>query len=107
MMSSILSSTDWMETRAALRKFVLSGCSVRLALLGIEIPVALRRILADPVLMIKPDIEPDRGIESAILVQTQPGELVVEDLTVFLAEISILDAPVGDGSTNTMNELAN
>ena len=57
--------------------------------------------------MIKPDIEPDRGIESAILVQAQPGELVVEDLTVFFAEISILDTPVGDGSTNTMNELAN
>ena len=53
----------------------------------------------------QPDVEPDRRVEGAILVDAQVCQLVVEHFAVFLGEIAILDAPVGDGAANAVDEL--
>src|SRR2546429_467228 len=99
MMSSMLSSTDWMkhqhrlavgqahdvfhvvfdrldEAGAALRIFVLGGGPFGFAGLAVVIPVAFGRSFADAVLMIKADVEPDRRVERAVLVNAEPGQLI-------------------------------
>src|SRR5690348_5570475 len=63
-------------------------------------------MLADAVLMIQSDVEPDRRIERAVLVQTEPGQLVVENLAVGFAEITILYTPIRNGPGDAVDELA-
>src|SRR5207249_4707555 len=50
---------------------------------------------------------PDGRIEGAILIDAEPGQLLVEHIAIVLAEITVLNPPVSNGATNTMNELAN
>ena len=55
----------------------------------------------------QPDVEPDRRIESAMLVHAKPGQLIVKSLGLFrIGEISVGDAPVGDCARDAMHELA-
>ena len=56
------------EAGAALRIFVLCMGALGLAGLAVVKPVALAGIFADAVLVEKPDVEPDRRIEGAVLV---------------------------------------
>ena len=94
------------ETRTALRIFVLRRGAFADVLGPVVEPVALRRFLADTVLVIQTDVEPHGRVEGAVLVYTQPSELVVERFTVRLAEVTILHAPVGNRTRDTMDELA-
>ncbi len=67
-------------------------------------PVARRPLYA--VLMKQPDVEPHGGIESAVLVQTEPGQLPIEPLAVLgSGEVSILDPPVGDRAAYPVDQL--
>jgi hypothetical protein len=66
------------EARAALRIFVLGFGALGLAGLAVVKPVALAGVFADAVLVIQADVEPHRRIERAVLVQAQPGQLVVK-----------------------------
>ena len=86
--------------------FVLRLRPLRLAGLGIAEPVAAAGGVADVVLVIQPDVEPDRRVERAVLVQAQPGQLVVEHLAVGLGEIAVLDPPIRDRAANAVDELA-
>ena len=57
--------------------------------------------------MIQAYIEPDRRIKCTVLVQTQPGQFIVENFGSFLIrEIPIRHSPVGNRARNPMNELA-
>ena len=57
--------------------------------------------------MIEADVEPDRRVERAVLVDAEPGQVVVENFRVLLRlEVAVLDAPVGDGARDAMDELA-
>ena len=64
-------------------------------------------VFADAVLMIEPDVEPDGRIERAVLVHAEPGQFFVENFAIFLGEIAVLDAPIGDGAADAMDQLAN
>ena len=94
------------EAGAALRIFVLGGGALDLARLAAVKPVALAGVFADAVLMKQPHVEPDRRVERAVLVQAQPGQFLVENLAVRLAEIAVRDAPIRNRPGNAMNELA-
>ena len=39
------------------------------------------------------------------MVQAQPGQLIVEHLTVGFAEVAVLDAPIRDGAADAMDKL--
>ena len=52
-----------------------SACS-RLAIVEV---IAFARAVADAVLVIKTDVEPDRRIERAVLIDAKPGQLVVKN----------------------------
>jgi hypothetical protein len=63
-------------------------------------------LIADLVLMIKADIEPDGRIEGAILIDAQPGQFIVKNLPFGLVEIAVAHAPIGDGPADAMDQLA-
>ena len=94
------------EARAALRIFVLGLGALGLAGLAVEKPVALAGIFADAVFVIQTDIEPHRRIERAVLVHAQPGQFLVKNFAVRLAEIAVRNAPVRNRPRNAMDELA-
>src|SRR5206468_11801515 len=63
-------------------------------------------VLAHTVLMIQSNVEPDRRIKGAMLVQAEPGQFVVESLrSFFIGEVAIRDSPVGDRARDPMNKL--
>ena len=67
-------------------------------------PVARRSLHA--VLVIEPDVEPDRRVERTMLVDAEPGKVAVEVLAVLLGlEIAVGGAPVGDRAGDAMHEL--
>ena len=95
------------EAGAALRVLVLCGGPLRVAGLAVVKIIALARALAYPVLVVQPDIEPDRGVERAVLVDAEPGEVVVKDRRVLLGgEIAVGLAPIGDGTGDAIHQLA-
>ena len=73
--------------------------------LRIAEPVAAAGGIADVILVIEPDVEPDRRIECAVLIQAQPGQLIVKHFAVGLGEIAVLDPPIRDRPANAVNEL--
>ena len=95
------------ETRAALRIFVLGFAALSLSGFAVVKPIAAAGAIAHPILMIQPDVEPDGRIKSPILIHAQPGQLIKKDLAVCLAEVTILDTPIGNGAANAVNELSN
>ncbi len=62
--------------------------------------------LANPVLMEETAVEPDRRVERSILVDAQPGELVVERLGVLGGgEVSLLFTPIGNRAADPVDQL--
>ena len=54
--------------------------------------------------MIQPNIEPDRRIKRAVLVQAQPGQLVIKSFGSFrICEVIVRDSTVGDRARDAMN----
>jgi len=75
--------------------------------LAIVKEIARTAIATGLVLVPETDIEPDGGIEGAVLVQGEPGELVVKGLGGRrVREVAIRAAPIGNGAGDAMNELA-
>ena len=93
------------EAGAGLRILVLGGGAAGHLGLAVPEPIAPVAALADLVLVVQPHIEPNRRIEGPILVDAQPGQLVVEHLAVFLAEVPVGHTPVRDGPGHPMDEL--
>src|SRR5204862_1994852 len=93
------------ETGAALGIFVLGRSPFPRARLAIEIPVPLRGVLADAILVEETHVKPDRRIERPVLIDAQPGQLVVKHSAVRPAEVTVTDAPVRDRSTDPLKEL--
>ena len=56
--------------------------------------------------MVKADVEPDRRIERAVLVEAKPSQFIVEDFAVGGVEIAVGDAPIGDGAADAVDQLA-
>ena len=106
-MSSIVSVHALDEAGAALRILVLRRRALRPAEFAIVIIIPEPAVPADAVLMVQADVEPDRRIESAMLVHAKPGQLVVKCFRfVRIREISVGDTPIGDGPGDAMHELA-
>ena len=58
--------------------------------------------------MIQSDVEPNRRVERAILVQTESRQLIVEPIGVGRrGEITVVPSPVGDRAGNSIDQLAN
>src|SRR4030095_15415077 len=93
------------EAGRGLRVFILRGGALGPPGPSVEIPIAPVTGLPDPVLMMKPDVEPDGRIERPILVHAEPSQFVVENLAVRLGEIAILDSPVGDCPSHAVDQL--
>ena len=62
--------------------------------------------LPTAVVFVEPEVEPDGGVEGAVLIEQQPVELFVEDLGLLLViEIAVFDAPFGDGARYAVDDL--
>ena len=94
------------EAGAALGIFVLGGGAGGLFLVAIVVPVAEAGVFADAVLVVEADVEPDGGVEGAELVDAEPSQFVIEHFAVGFGEITVGDAPVGDGAGDAVDELA-
>ena len=55
--------------------------------------------------MVEPHIEPNRRIEGAKLIDTEPSQFLVKELTVRCRKVPVFDAPIGNRSRDTMDEL--
>src|SRR5450756_1718962 len=94
------------EARTALRIFVLGRSTFSFLGFRVVKPVALAGFFADTVLVIEADVEPYRRIERAVLVQAKPGQLLVKDFTICLAEITVRNTPVRNCPGNAVDKLA-
>ena len=94
------------EAGAALGEFVLGAGPFGGLGLAIVKPIAARGGAADAILMEKPDVEPDRGIKGAVLVEAEPDQFIVKNLPIGLVKITIRNAPIGNRPANTMDQLA-
>jgi hypothetical protein len=61
----------------------LGAGALGLAGLAIVEPIAARGLIADAVLVIKADIEPNGRIEGAVLVDAEPGQFVVKNFALW------------------------
>ena len=58
--------------------------------------------------MIQSDVEPNRRVERAILVQTERRQFIVEPLRIGRrGKITVVPAPIGDRAGNSVDQLAN
>jgi hypothetical protein len=97
MMSSMLSSTDWMKQALPCGYSYCVGSAARLAELTVVEVIPFTTALADAVLVMQPDIEPHWRVERAVLVQAEPRQVIVENLGAFrVRKIAVGDAAVGD-----------
>src|SRR5690606_26071589 len=93
------------EAGRALR--ILVGALGPLDAAGVGVPAPVVGGALDAVAVVEADVEPDRRVERAVLVQAEGGQLVVEDLGVGVGgEVAVLAAPVGDGAGDAIDELA-
>jgi len=58
------------------------------------------------ILVVEPDIEPDRRVEGPILVQAQPRHLIIKNLALGPGKITVLDPPIRDSAADAVDELA-
>ena len=94
------------ETGTALRIFILGRGAIGRSRLAIVKVIAFARAVADPVLLIKTDVEPDRRIECAVLIEAKPGQLIVKKVRhLRIGEIAVEQSPICDGARNPMNQL--
>ncbi len=94
------------EAGAALRVFVLGFCPLRLPGPGIAEPIAAARGVADVILVIEPDVEPNRGVKRPVLIQAEPGQFVIEHFTAGFGEVSVLNTPIRNRAADAVDELA-
>jgi hypothetical protein len=94
------------EAGGALGILVLRGGALGLAQDAVVIPVSAAGVLADAVLVKQADVEPNGRVEGPVLVDAEPGQFLVEDLSVRLGEVPVFDAPVCDGTGDAVDELA-
>ena len=104
-MTSMLSSTDWMKQALPCGYSYCVAARSACAGLAIVKPIASAGVVADAVLVIETDVEPDRRIERAVLVHAKPGQFVVKNFALGLGEITILDAPIGNRAADAVDEL--
>ena len=70
--------------------------------------IARACVFPDAVLVIEPDVEPDRAVEGAVLIGAKPGQFVVEDFGCFrVGEITVGEAAIGDRAGDAMDQLPN
>src|SRR5207237_8031348 len=68
--------------------------------------VTLAGTVADAVLLIKTNVEPDRRIECAMLIETKPGQFIVKKIRrLRIGEIAVEQSPVCDRACDPMNQL--
>ena len=92
------------EAGAALR--ILVGVVGHHHVAGGLVPAPVARGALHAVLVVQADVEPDRRIERAVLVDAEPGQVAVEVLAVGLrAEVAVADAPIGDRARHAVDEL--
>ena len=94
------------EAGAALGIFILGAGAFGGAGFPVGEPAAAGGGLADAVLMEKTDVEPNRGIESAVLVEAEPGQFIVKQLAAGLVEIAVAHAPIRQRAADAVDELA-
>src|SRR5690606_25033540 len=100
---AVLDALD--EARAGLRMLVLPRRPPRTFRLAVPVPVPFRTTLADAVLLVKADVEPDRRIERAVLVKTEPGEVLIEIFRALrVGEITVRDPPVRNRPDDAVNQ---
>ena len=74
---------------------------------GLLVPPPVVGRPGDAVAVEEPDVEPDRRVERAVLVQAEGRQLVVEPLGVLGGgEVAVVAAPVGDRPGHPVDELA-
>ncbi len=74
----------------------------------IEEVVPLSTPFPNPVLLIETDVEPDRTVERAMLIQTEPGQITIERLRRGLVrKITVLEPPIRDRPRHPMDQLTN
>src|SRR5207248_140497 len=94
------------EAGASLRVFILRPRALGFASLAIVKIISGATVLADTVLMIQTNIEPNRRIKRAMLVRAQPRQIIIEDLgSLFIREVAICYSPIGDRSRHAVNQL--
>ena len=94
------------ETGAALRIFVLRRGALGLSSLAIVEIISSPGVFPDAVLVIKPDVEPDRAVERAMLIHAEPGQFVVENFRRFrVGEITVGNSAIGDRAGDAMDQL--
>src|SRR5215469_8214019 len=78
-------------------------CLPRLPIIEV---VSLAASLADPILLVKAHVKPDRAVKSSILIQAEPTQITIKGFRrLFVRKIAILDAPIRDGSGDSMDKL--
>ena len=106
-MSSIVSSTDWMKQALPCGYSVLRRGALGLARLAIVEIIARACAFPYPVLVIEPDVEPNRAVEGAILIGAKPGQLVVEYFGCFrVSEIAVGKAAICERPGHAMDQLS-
>ena len=79
----------------------------RVTVAGLLVPSPVVGRAVDPVAVEQPDVEPDRRVERAVLVQAEGRQLVVEPLGVLVGgEVAVFLAPVGDRPGHAVDQLA-
>ena len=90
-----------------MRVFVLRGGALGFAGEVVEEVVAEAGVFADAVLLGEADIEPHGAVEGAVLVEAEPGQVVVERFRAgVVGEIAVAFAEIGDGAGDAVDELA-
>src|SRR5690606_22415657 len=101
---AVLDALD--EAGAGLWKMVLSRCTSSARLIGTPMPVPLLAALANSVLVVESDVEPDRRVEGTVLVKAEPGEVVVKGFRAGgVPQVAVFETPVGDGAGDPVDEL--
>ena len=95
------------ETGAPLRVLILGRGAIGRSRFAIVKVVTLAGTVADAVLLIKTDVEPDRRIECAMLIEAKPGQFIVKKIRrLRIGEIAVEQSPVCDRSCDPMNQLS-
>ena len=96
------------EAGAPLWVLVLGGRAFGLFRFAIVEIIPGAGIFPDAILVVEPDVEPDRTIKRSVLVEAEPRQLVVKRFaSLGIGEISVCQAAIGDCAGDAMNELSN
>ncbi|MBA7686531.1 hypothetical protein ES703_94981 [subsurface metagenome] len=75
-------------------------------MLALRVPAEIVFAAGNAINVQKAHIEPHGRIECPVLIHTQPGQLVVENLGIFVSgEVTVFSASVGNRFADTMDKL--